>query len=188
MLPTPRMRALLFLLASTLGCGGDPPPPEPAPVSSVGDEVPQSTEPAPAPVGPSWDDRTDPNETPRDVAEVPPYATVTESGLASYVLRSSINAIGPTAESRVTVHYAGWTTDGALFDSSWQRGRPATFPLRGVIAGWAEGVQLMREGEIRRFWIPPELAYGNTPVGNRPTGMLVFDVELISVDSHSVRE
>ena len=66
-----------------------------------------------------------------------------------------------------------------MFDSSVLRGRPATFPLNGVIAGWTEGVQLMVEGEKRRFWIPVELAYKNAP--GKPAGMLVFDVELLEI-------
>ena len=85
----------------------------------------------------------------------------------------------PTASSTVSVHYSGWTTDGRLFDSSATRGRPATFPLSGVIAGWTEGVQRMVVGEKRRFWIPESLAYQGRP--GAPQGMLVFDVELLSI-------
>jgi FKBP-type peptidyl-prolyl cis-trans isomerase len=81
----------------------------------------------------------------------------------------------------VTVHYSGWTTDGKLFDSSVKRGQPTSFPLNGVIKGWTEGLQLMVEGEKRRFWIPANLAYGENPGGGRPGGLLVFDVELISI-------
>ncbi len=81
----------------------------------------------------------------------------------------------------MTVHYSGWTTDGAGFDSSVKRGTPATFPLSRVIAGWTEGLQLMVEGEKRRFWIPESLAYKGRP--GSPAGMLVFDVELISISN-----
>ncbi len=87
----------------------------------------------------------------------------------------------PAATSRVVVHYTGWTTDGRMFDSSVVRGQPALFPLNGVIRGWTEGVQLMVEGEKRRFWIPANLAYGENPGGGRPGGLLVFDVELIDI-------
>jgi peptidylprolyl isomerase len=80
----------------------------------------------------------------------------------------------------VTVHYTGWTTDGEMFDSSVTRGTPATFALDGVIAGWTEGLQLMVEGERRRFWIPESLAYQGQP--GSPAGMLVFDVELIKIN------
>ena len=68
-----------------------------------------------------------------------------------------------------------------MFDSSVMRGAPATFGLGQVIPGWAEGVQLMVEGEKRRFWIPAKLAYGDTPRGGAPAGTLVFDVELIKI-------
>ena len=84
----------------------------------------------------------------------------------------------PAATSRVEVHYTGWTTDGKMFDSSVTRGQPASFPLGRVIPGWTEGVQLMVEGEKRRFWIPEELAYKGRP---GPQGMLVFDVELLKI-------
>ena len=79
------------------------------------------------------------------------------------------------------MHYTGWTTDGKMFDSSVQRGQPATFTLDGVIAGWTEGLQMMVEGEKRRFWIPESLAYNGQ--SGAPVGMLVFDVELIRIGS-----
>jgi peptidylprolyl isomerase len=121
-------------------------------------------------------------ETPADVAAAPADATVTASGLAYKALKSSAQGAHPTARSRVTVHYSGWTTDGALFDSSVLRGQPATFPLDGVIAGWTEGVQLMRQGETFRFWIPGRLAYGDKPQrAGAPAGTLVFDVELLRI-------
>ena len=81
----------------------------------------------------------------------------------------------------VEVHYSGWTTDGKMFDSSVARGMPATFPLNGVIKGWTEGVQLMVVGEKTRFWIPGELAYDSSPRPGAPKGMLVFDIELLSI-------
>jgi peptidylprolyl isomerase len=120
-------------------------------------------------------------DTPADVAAPPDDAEVTASGLASRVLSRGSGARHPASTDRVTVHYAGWRAeDGALFDSSIARGEPATFPLDRVIAGWTEGVQLMFEGEQRRFWIPTELAYQGRP--GRPEGMLVFDVELIAIE------
>ena len=79
----------------------------------------------------------------------------------------------------VEVHYTGWTTDGHMFDSSRTSGHTVEFPLSNVIAGWTEGVQLMVEGESRRFWIPENLAYGGRP--GAPAGMLVFDVELVRI-------
>ncbi|MBN2498343.1 MAG: FKBP-type peptidyl-prolyl cis-trans isomerase [Deltaproteobacteria bacterium] len=122
---------------------------------------------------------TPPPPVPEDVAIPPDSAERRESGLASRVLQTGHGAVHPAADSRVTVHYTGWTTDGKMFDSSIVRGRPATFPLGRVIAGWTEGLQLMVIGEKRRFWIPQELAYKGQP--DKPAGMLVFDVELIAI-------
>ncbi len=123
-----------------------------------------------------------PTAPPPDVAAPPADAKRTRSGLAYKVLRPGTGTKHPSASSRVTVHYSGWTTDGKLFDSSVQRGQPATFALDQVIQGWTEGVQLMVEGEKTRFWIPSRLAYGDNPEGNRPRGMLVFDIELIAIE------
>jgi FKBP-type peptidyl-prolyl cis-trans isomerase len=109
-----------------------------------------------------------------------PDAQHSPSGLASMVLRPGIGAVHPSATSTVTVHYSGWTTDGVMFDSSVTRGRPATFPLDRVIAGWTEGLQQMVIGEVRRFWIPPELGYQGKP--GRPQGVMVFDVELLDLE------
>lgn len=120
-------------------------------------------------------------ETPSDVAAAPADAVKTATGLASKVLQKGKGEAHPSAADTVTVHYSGWTTDGKLFDSSVKRGTPASFPLNGVIKGWTEGVQLMVEGEKRRFWIPAALAYGENPGGGRPGGLLVFDVELLSI-------
>ncbi len=114
---------------------------------------------------------------PDDVAAPPADAEKTGSGLASKVLTSGKGSSHPAKTDLVTVHYTGWTTDGKMFDTS-ATGKPVTFPLNKVIAGWTEGVQLMVAGEKRRFWIPEELAYKGKE--GRPAGMLVFDVELIS--------
>ena len=119
-----------------------------------------------------------PPETPPDVAAIPSDAERRPSGLASRVIRKGTGTRRPTKYSTVTVHYSGWTTDGKMFDSSVLRGQPATFPLDQVIAGWTEGVPLMVEGEVRRFWIPAKLAYEGR---QGPQGMLVFDIELIAV-------
>ena len=118
---------------------------------------------------------------PSDVAAPPSDAQVTASGLATKVLEPGSGTVHPRANSRVKVHYSGWTTDGQMFDSSVVRNEPISFGLNQVISGWTEGVQLMVEGEKRRLWIPERLAYG----GQRgaPQGMLVFDVELIRIES-----
>jgi peptidylprolyl isomerase len=118
---------------------------------------------------------------PSDVAAPPPDATRTASGLAYKVLQPGTGTRHPRPNSSVTVHYTGWSTDGKTFDSSVTRGQPATFGLDGVIPGWTEGVQMMVEGEKRRFWIPAKLAYEGQP--DKPQGMLVFDIELIRIDS-----
>jgi peptidylprolyl isomerase len=122
-----------------------------------------------------------PPAAPADVAAPPADAQATKSGLASKVIKPGSGSNHPTKRSTVTVHYTGWTTDGKMFDSSVMRGKPTSFPLDRVIAGWTEGVQLMVPGETRRFWIPEKLAYKGED--GKPKGMLVFDVELISIDS-----
>ncbi|HEV2845609.1 MAG TPA: FKBP-type peptidyl-prolyl cis-trans isomerase [Thermoanaerobaculia bacterium] len=121
----------------------------------------------------------DPIPAPSDVAAPPADAQTTASGLASKVLSPGTGTEHPVASDMVKVHYTGWTTDGNMFDSSVQRGKPTVFPLDKVIAGWTEGVQLMVEGEKRRFWIPAKLAYEGR--SDRPQGMLVFDVELLDI-------
>ena len=89
----------------------------------------------------------------------------------------------PTANNKVTCHYHGTLIDGTVFDSSVQRGQPATFPLNMVIKGWTEGVQLMPQGSKWRFYIPPHLAYGDRQVSAQigPNSTLIFDVELIGI-------
>ena len=118
---------------------------------------------------------------PADVAAPPADASQTSSGLATKVISPGTGTRHPRASSRVKVHYSGWTTDGQMFDSSVARDEPISFGLNQVIPGWTEGVQLMVEGETRRLWIPERLADG----GQRgaPQGMLVFDVELIRIES-----
>ena len=104
------------------------------------------------------------------------------SGLQYQVLKEG-NGKKPTAQDTVMCHYEGTLIDGTVFDSSYQRGEPATFPLQQVIAGWTEGLQLMQEGAKYRFFIPYRLAYGEGGAGASipPFAALVFDVELIQV-------
>jgi peptidylprolyl isomerase len=118
---------------------------------------------------------------PPDVAAVPDEAVRTSTNLASKVIVPGKGGRHPRPNSTVTVHYTGWTTDGRTFDSSVTRGEPSTFSLNGVIPGWTEGVQMMVEGEKRRFWIPARLAYEGAP--GKPQGTLVFDIELIKIVS-----
>jgi FKBP-type peptidyl-prolyl cis-trans isomerase len=107
----------------------------------------------------------------------------TASGLQYEVIEEGTGA-KPSATSQVTVHYTGTLLDGTKFDSSVDRGTPATFGLNQVISGWTEGLQLMSAGSKYRFYIPSELAYGPSPppgpIG--PNATLIFDVELISID------
>ena len=104
------------------------------------------------------------------------------SGLQYQVLKEG-NGKKPTAKDTVMCHYEGFLIDGTVFDSSVQRGEPATFPLQQVIAGWTEGLQLMQEGAKYRFFIPYRLGYGEGGAGSSipPFAALIFDVELIQV-------
>ncbi len=157
----------IMVLAGLLaGCerSAEPPPGEPAA------RLEAAAEPAPKTI-----------PAPENVAAIPDDAERSASGLAWQVLVPGTGDRRPEQDSNVEVHYTGWTTDGEMFDSSRVRGATAVFPLNRVIAGWTEGVQLMVEGEQRRFWIPPELAYGNSTRPGAPQGMLVFDVELIAI-------
>lgn len=143
--------AASLLLAAVASCS---PAPEPAP----------STPAIPAPA---------------DVAAPPPNSLKTSTGLSTRVLQNGTGQRHPRATDTVVVHYTGWKTDGEMFDSSVQRGEPSEFRLNAVIAGWTEGVQMMVEGEKRRFWIPARLAYEGQP--SKPQGMLVFDIELVDI-------
>ncbi|MBQ8114856.1 MAG: FKBP-type peptidyl-prolyl cis-trans isomerase [Prevotella sp.] len=106
----------------------------------------------------------------------------TPSGLQYKVLKEG-NGKSPKATDSVVCHYEGFLINGTLFDSSVQRGTPATFPLNGVIKGWTEGLQLMKEGGKYRFFIPYHLAYGEAGSAGAipPFATLIFDVELIEV-------
>ncbi len=108
----------------------------------------------------------------------------TPSGLRYEALQEGTGKRPSGPNANVTVHYSGWLTDGTLFDSSYRRGQPISFPLGGVIRGWTEGLQLMREGATYVFVIPPELAYGDHPPGDLipPGSTLVFQVHLISTN------
>ena len=173
---------LFFLFAGAMACdrggGGSKAPPKETPPSAASTPAtppPPATPPAPPPPNP------DDLPPPPDVKAPPADAAKTPSGLASKVLTPGKGKEKPTAADSVEVHYTGWTTDGRMFDSSVKRGQPARFPLGNVIKGWTEGLQLMVVGEKRRFWIPANLAYGENTGGGRPSGMLVFDVELLGI-------
>jgi FKBP-type peptidyl-prolyl cis-trans isomerase len=108
--------------------------------------------------------------------------TVRPSGLQYKVLTEGTGK-SPKATDTVLVHYAGTLINGNEFDSSYARKEPIEFPLNGVIAGWTEGVQLMKEGAKYRFYIPSKLAYGAQGAGHiiGPHETLIFDVELLKV-------
>lgn len=119
---------------------------------------------------------------PSDVAAPPPDAAVLESGIAYQVSKPGTGTEHATLDDSVVVHYTGWTTDGAMFDSSVLRGEPAEFPLNRLIEGWQLAIPHMVVGEKARFWIPGRLAYDNRPDRpNAPKGMLVFEVELLAI-------
>ncbi len=111
-----------------------------------------------------------------------PGVKVTASGLQYEVLDSTLGQ-KPKATDTVRVHYEGTLPDGTVFDSSYKRGEPISFPLNGVIAGWTEGVQLMPVGSKFRFYIPQELGYGSRAAGSIPPySTLIFEVELLGIE------
>lgn len=109
--------------------------------------------------------------------------TTTASGLQYEVITEAIGQ-KPVATDSVRCHYEGRLIDGTVFDSSYQRGEPTSFPLQGVIKGWTEGLQLMSLGSKFRFFIPYTLAYGAQGAGGAipPYAALVFDVELLGIN------
>ncbi len=109
--------------------------------------------------------------------------TVTDSGLQYEVIQSG-EGLSPSRTDRVTVHYRGTLVDGREFDSSYKRGKPATFPLNRVITGWTEGLQLMKEGDKWRLFIPSNLGYGSRGAGDLigPNETLIFEVELLKIE------
>ena len=116
---------------------------------------------------------------PPDVAAPPADAEKIPNGLAWKVLKPGTGTVHPKTSSTARVHYTGWTTDGKMFDSSLQRGTPATFELTKVIAGWTDVLQRMVEGETRRVWIPSRQAYDGA--AGKPRGMLVFEITLLEI-------
>lgn len=107
-----------------------------------------------------------------------------DSGLQYKILTKGDGGAKPSADSTVTTHYEGTTIDGKVFDSSFQRGEPATFPVNGVIAGWTEALQLMSVGDTYELYIPSDLAYGPQGAGNdiAPNSTLIFKVELLGIN------
>jgi FKBP-type peptidyl-prolyl cis-trans isomerase len=113
---------------------------------------------------------------PAPVAAPPKDAQKTANGLAYRMEKTGDGGAKPTVDDRVVMTYTAWSADGKLLDSSQLRGKPSSFPLKGLIPGWAEGLQLMAKGDKATFWIPEALAYAGRP--GSPPGMLVYEVEL----------
>lgn len=113
-----------------------------------------------------------------------PGVITTASGLQYEILKRGEGKESPKATDRVKVHYHGTNIDGSVFDSSVERGQPATFGLNQVIAGWTEGLQLMRVGDKFKFVIPAELAYGERSPSPKikPNSVLIFEVELLEIN------
>ena len=111
-----------------------------------------------------------------------PGVVTLPSGLQYEVITTG-TGLSPIATNKVTCHYHGTLIDGTVFDSSVKRGQPATFPLNMVIKGWTEGLQLMTVGSKWRFFIPPELGYGDRQASGKiaPNSTLIFEVELLSI-------
>ena len=124
---------------------------------------------------------TEKDSTP--IFPAPDSAYTTDSGLRFVVFKRGTASRHPKSTTEVTVHYTGYTSDEKTFDSSVDRGEPATFALKDVIPGWREGVKLMTVGDTFRFWIPEKEAYRGMP--GKPEGLLIFDVELISMEADS---
>ena len=119
---------------------------------------------------------------PADLGAPPNDAVKSPTGLISKMISAGSSTEKPIGTDVVTVNYTGWRSDGMMFDSTVARGQAATFPLDKVMAGWRECVLLMTIGETRRCWIPQALAYNGR--AGRPTGTVVFDIELIEVRSN----
>lgn len=110
------------------------------------------------------------------------------SGLQYKVIKEGAGK-APGLSDKVSVHYRGTLIDGSMFDSSFRRNKPATFSVIGVIKGWTEALQLMKEGAKWQLFIPPDLAYGDKRTGIiEPNSTLIFEVELISVHSRNAEE
>lgn len=160
-----------------VGCGG-----QKAPTGSASDGI-SAVQPADTgPVGPTGPDDPTQLVAPGGVDEnLPTEFTETASGLRYRILRAS-DKRKPSAENEVVVHYKGWLDNKKIFDSSYRRGETISFPLRGVIPGWTEGLQLIGEGGMIELEIPSKLGYGIDGNGEiPPNARLHFLVELKAI-------
>ncbi len=126
----------------------------------------------------SLTEATDLPAAPADVAAVPADAEKSASGLAWRVLKEGTGDKQPTRSSIVSLNYTGWTPEGKVFMAT-RNGVPKSSMIGRMIPGWREGILLMKQGEKRRFWVPPELAYRGQP--GRPQTMVVYDIELLVI-------
>ena len=187
---------VIFVCCAALlvSCGGSPSeeaavetpsaeaPAEPAAAQSVPEST--SSEPAAAPAeAVVQQPASAPKAAPKAMPAQPTGMQTTASGLKYEVLKMGAGP-KPTLADNVTVHYRGQLTNGTVFDSSYDRGEPATFPLARVVKGWQEGVQLMPLGSTFRFEIPPDLGYGARGAGDviPPNATLIFQVELLGIN------
>ncbi|MEP6864668.1 MAG: FKBP-type peptidyl-prolyl cis-trans isomerase [Deltaproteobacteria bacterium] len=160
-------------------------------VWTTGEKMAMNGKPAPGqPTGPvcyeieviTIEPGVEPPPVPADVAKPPGDAQKTAKGTFYKVLKAAAKpGAHPKVTDTVKVNYTGWTVDGRMFDSSVMRKEPAEFSLQSVVAGWTDGIPLMSVGDKYRFWIPDFLAYKGVP--GRPQGMLVFDIELVSIEA-----
>jgi len=171
----PRL-SILFAVVTMLGCQPDTGT-DPGTDPSTGTSAGSSSEADAS--GPSWQQQG--ADYLKSNASQPGVVTL-ESGLQYKVIREGTGN-SPAATDSVEVHYAGKLINGTEFDSSYKRGEPATFPVNRVIAGWTEGLQLMKEGAKWELTIPAELGYGSRGTGRSipADSVLVFEVELLKV-------
>ncbi len=121
------------------------------------------------------------DSAPKSVMRPPGNATLSDSGLASVVLRAGTGQRTPRQEDTVVIHFVGWDKNGNKFDSSVARGKPDRMRMQQIEPGWREGLANMVVGEKRRLWIPERLAFGPVPTPGRPAGDVVMDVELLEI-------